>query len=187
MRGWKRWSAYVGLVVPALVVIAAPPGGAGARAAATARAGCWWRAPAPGSSPWTPRTTGGPYRGTVLAEDVTRGRYRVRVEADGPWSLCHRQPDPAAGGPGILRTFSGGGAEVFPVRAPEDLTPIVAARHGGDGNFIVTLVAYGDQVSGRELLFNEIGADRGETLTAVPGGTPAPVIADGPWSVRFRR
>lgn len=130
----------------------------------------------------------GSYSGTVLAQDVPSGRYRMAVEADGTWSLRFRQPRPMGGEPGLLRTFRGSGSQVLAVQSAQDLEPIVTAGHTGNSNFQVQLVAYGDEVSGSELLFNEIGSYRGQALATVPSGDYLlSVVADGSWTVRFQR
>ena len=130
----------------------------------------------------------GSYSGTVAMENLLRGRYRMSIQADGSWSIRYRQPQPRGGEPGILRTFQGSGSDVIQVRSPEDLQPIITARNTGDSNFVVQLMAYGDEVTGSELLFNEIGPYSGETLTDIPRGDYLLAVqAAGSWSIRFKR
>lgn len=130
----------------------------------------------------------GSYSGSVAVDDAAPGRYRLSVEADGSWSIRYRQPRPLGGEPALLRTFKGSGPEVIQVRAPEDLQPIITASNSGSSNFVVRLIAYGDEVSGAELLFNEIGPYDGQTITNVPSGDYLLAVeAEGSWSVRFQR
>lgn len=127
----------------------------------------------------------GSYAGTVVAPEVLAGRYRMAIEADGPWSIRYRQPEPTTRAQTLLRTFQGQGSAVIPVRSTEDLEPIISGRNTGSSNFIVSLIAYGDEVTGRELLFNEIGPYGGETLTRIPvGDYLLAVQAEGQWSIR---
>ncbi|MEQ9093198.1 MAG: hypothetical protein RLN63_03765, partial [Miltoncostaeaceae bacterium] len=130
----------------------------------------------------------GTYSGTSVVPEAFSGRYRIAIDADGPWSVRYRQPEPQGDEPTLLRAFSGEGPQVLQVRSTEDLDPIIAARGSGGSNFIVELVAYGGAVTGRELLFNEIGPFQGETLTSVPAGDYLLNLdAEGPWTVRFSR
>jgi hypothetical protein len=130
----------------------------------------------------------GSYSGTVALDQVLAGRYRVSIQADGSWSLRYRQPRPQGGEQSLLRTFQGSGPQVIAVQTPEDLEPIITASNSGNANFIVSLIGYGDEVSGSELLFNEIGPYRGETLTSIPSGDYLLSIdAAGSWTIRFQR
>jgi hypothetical protein len=129
----------------------------------------------------------GNFKGQVLVEDAASGRYRLRVEADGPWTLRLSQPLPSDDAKRLPGRVSGRGAKVVRVRVDGDMQPTVTATHRGDSNFIVDIVGYGDQVSGSENLYNEIGNFRGETLMdELPAGDYlVNVQADGRWSLRF--
>lgn len=130
----------------------------------------------------------GAYSGTWVEPEVLSGRYRFVVDADGPWSVRYRQPVPARGAPSILRTFTGNGPKVLPIQSPDDVEPVITGRNSGDSNFIVSLIAYGGAVTGRELLFNDIGPYSGQTLTSIPAGDYLlSVDAEGSWTVRFQR
>jgi hypothetical protein len=134
----------------------------------------------------------GSYRGQMLVSEVASGRYRVRLEADGPWTLRLAQPvpgDPAASLPG---TLNGAGAKVVPVAVGhEGFQPVVNATHRGQSNFIVDVVGYGEDAQGfQENLYNEIGRYSGQTLmedTMPDGGYLVAVVADGPWQLKFSR
>ena len=129
----------------------------------------------------------GAFRGQKLFADATTGRYRVKVDADGPWSLCFSQPVPGEGAKPIPGTISGKGAMVIPVRTSEDIQAVIQGRHRGESNFIVDLVGYGD-TTGQVNLYNEIGVYSGETLSEIPTGPfLLSVIADGSWSLRFTK
>ncbi len=129
----------------------------------------------------------GDFKGQALVEDAASGRYRLRVEADGPWTLRLSQPLPSDDAKKLPGRLSGRGAKVVRVRVDRDTQPTVKATHRGDSNFIVDIVGYGDQVSGSENLYNEIGNYRGETLMdELPAGDYlVNVQADGRWSLRF--
>jgi hypothetical protein len=75
---------------------------------------------------------------------------------------------------------------VIQFRTSRDLQPIVTARHSGESNFVVRLIGYGN-LAGGNLLFNEIGNYRGQTLVDdMPRGFYLLAIeADGSWSVGF--
>jgi hypothetical protein len=62
----------------------------------------------------------------------------------------------------------------------------VHAAHRGQANFIVTPIGYGD-LSGEQLVFNEIGAFKGNNLiNEMPKGDYLlHVDPDGPWILRF--
>jgi hypothetical protein len=133
----------------------------------------------------------GTYKGQALVEEVTAGRYRVTVRADGPWTLRFAQPVPGDSAVTLPGTLRGTGAKVLPVAvSTDDFLPVVTATHRGEENFIVHLVGYGDETSGWwQGLFNEIGGYKGETLVEEPmpaGGYLVAVQADGPWTLKFR-
>lgn len=128
----------------------------------------------------------GNYSGTTVLTGLSLGKHRVRVNADGPWTLKVTQPDPPASPTGIPGAVTGKGSAVVWVRAAEDLEPIITGRHRGESNFIVGLLT--PDGSGEENLFNEIGTFTGETTTSIPAGDYLmEVQADGSWSVRFAR
>jgi hypothetical protein len=131
----------------------------------------------------------GNFNGETLVEETATGHYRVRVEADGAWTLRFRQPVPSDSAKRLPGTVRGDGAQVVPVRSSEDLQPVIRATHRGEANFIVDLVGYGEETSGSENLFNEIGNFKGETLLDdLPAGDYLlHVQADGHWTLRFRR
>ncbi len=128
----------------------------------------------------------GNYSGTTVLTGLSLGRHRVRVNADGPWTLRVTQPDPPANPSSIPGAVTGKGSAVVWVRAAEDSDPIIIGRHRGESNFIVELLT--PDGSGEEYLFNEIGTFSGETTTSIPAGNYLmSVQADGSWSVRFAR
>lgn len=130
----------------------------------------------------------GPFAGQALVEEVTPGRYRVVVDADGGWVLKFAQGlVPTKRIPGLL---SGQGDRVVAVRATSNLQPVVTASHRGRSNFIVHLVGYGRQYGHQDYVFNEIGNFRGQTLLDdVPAGTYYVAVhaSGGTWSLRFTR
>jgi hypothetical protein len=129
----------------------------------------------------------GDYSGRTLASDVSPGRYRLQIDADGPWSVELTQPVARSSAKRVPGTVQGRGDSVIPLRAVEDLEPIVTGSHQGEGNFAVTITGIGD-ITGQELLFNEIGNFSGQTITTLPeGGYLLAVTADGPWKLRFQR
>ena len=81
---------------------------------------------------------------------------------------------------GPRRAYGPAGAE------SDDLQPVVDATHRGQANFVVYLIGLGD-VSGEQLVVNEIGNYSGQTLVdSMPEGTYLlEVMADGTWSVKF--
>lgn len=128
----------------------------------------------------------GNYAGTTVLTGLSVGRHRVRVDADGSWTLRITQPDPPANPTAIPGAVTGKGSAVVWVRAAGDIDPIITGRHRGESNFIVNLLA--PDGSGEENLFNEIGIFSGETTTSIPAGDYLlSVQADGSWSVRFKR
>lgn len=128
----------------------------------------------------------GNYAGETAWEEAAAGRYRARITADGSWVIRFTQPVPTGRAKPVPGTIRGRGADVVPIQAAQDLQPVVTGRHRGESNFAVTLIGYGD-TSGTELLFNEIGTFRGETLIDdMPEGSYLlEVAADGPWTIRF--
>lgn len=129
----------------------------------------------------------GNYSGKTLAPEASKGRYRVQVEAGGRWSLRFQQPRPTGGAKVLPAVIQGRGDTVVAVHANEGFQAVVSGAHRGESNFAVHLTGYGN-TSGRELLFNEIGTYRGETLVDLPkGGSLLSVQADGSWSVRFKK
>jgi hypothetical protein len=128
----------------------------------------------------------GNYSGETAWEAAEAGRYRLKVTADGSWSLRVTQPVPGGREKPIPGRVTGRGADVVRVHAAEDLQPVVSARHRGESNFAVFLIGYGD-TTGSELLFNEIGNFQGDTLVnEMPEGSYLlEVQADGPWTIRF--
>jgi hypothetical protein len=128
----------------------------------------------------------GNYSGEVAYADAAAGRYRLRVTADGQWTVTISQPVPKPRDKVVPATFSGRGSDVIKIRAEDDLQPIVDSRHRGQSNFVVYLIGYGDS-SGQELLVNEIGNYSGQTLVNnMPAGSYLlSVQADGSWSVKF--
>ena len=129
----------------------------------------------------------GVFRGQKLVSDATAGRYRVKVDADGSWSLRFAQPVPLANATRIPGTIKGRGAVVVPVQTDEDFQAVITGSHRGQSNFIVDLVGYGE-TTGQENLYNEIGVFSGETLVQIPAGSLLlSVQADGSWSIRFAK
>jgi hypothetical protein len=128
----------------------------------------------------------GPFAGETAWADASAGGYRVRVDADGTWTVALTQPVPTGRARPVPGTFNARGSRVIPIRADDDLQPVVSAVHRGEANFIVALIGFGN-LSGETLLFNEIGNFRGETLVdeMLAGDYLPHVTADGPWTMRF--
>jgi hypothetical protein len=128
----------------------------------------------------------GNYAGKVAYADAVAGRYRVAIQADGPWTISISQPVPKPRDKLLPGSIAGRGSDVVKVRVDADLQPVVAAQHRGQSNFIAELVGYAD-TSGSELLFNEIGNYNGETLVSeMPAGSYLVAVqADGEWSIQF--
>ena len=128
----------------------------------------------------------GNYSGEVAFANAAASQYRLRVQADGPWTVAITQPVPTPSAKPVPGTFSGRGPKVTKIRATDDLQPIVTSQHGGQSNFVVYLIGYGD-TSGQELVVNEIGNYSGETVvTNMPSGNYLLAVqADGPWTVQF--
>lgn len=128
----------------------------------------------------------GNYSGMTVLTGLSTGKHRVKVDADGPWTLKVTQPDPPANPSPIPGVVTGKGSAVVWVRAADDGDPIITGRHRGESNFIVDVLT--PDGSGEENLFNEIGTFTGETTTNIPAGDYLmSVKADGSWSVRFAR
>lgn len=129
----------------------------------------------------------GRYTGEVAWEDATPGRYRVAVEADGPWTLYVSQPVPSPKVRNLIGTFSGHGSKVLRTRTTRRVQPVLKAAHRGESNFVVKLLGYGN-ITGGSLLVNEIGSYSGEVLVddELPVGYYlVAVTADGDWTLRF--
>jgi hypothetical protein len=128
----------------------------------------------------------GAYVGQTAVADVSSGRYRVKVEADGSWVLRFEQPVPTGSARHILGVVRGHGARVIPVQSDHHLQPVVTATHHGQANFIVDLIGYGN-TTGDQNLFNEIGNFHGQTLVEdMPAGSYLLYVqADGAWTIRF--
>jgi hypothetical protein len=129
----------------------------------------------------------GTFDGQDVWADATAGRYRVKVQADGRWTLRFQQPVRIRATKSVPGRISGKGSRVIPIVSRGGFQAIITGRHQGESNFIVDLVGFGD-TSGQENLFNEIGVFSGETLVDMPAGTfLLQVFADGSWSLNFRR
>jgi hypothetical protein len=127
----------------------------------------------------------GRYSGQTLFARPRPGRYRVRVDAAGRWSLRFAQPQPAASAAMIPGRFSGTGSRVIAVQAAQALRARVAGLHQGGATFDVTLVSYAGTAP--ELrLFHQTGRFQGQTVTSIAAGPSLlRVQADGAWSVVF--
>jgi hypothetical protein len=129
----------------------------------------------------------GRYQGQVAWADGKSGRYHVKVEADGRWSLRFTQPVPSSGNTRIPRSISGAGSRVVAIRASHDMQPIISAANRGKDNFVVEIIGYGS-TTGHELLFNEIGSYHGQTIMdSLPAGPYLVIIQDtgGAWTLKF--
>jgi hypothetical protein len=128
----------------------------------------------------------GNYSGQLAVRDVVAGRYRLQVDADGPWTIRLTQPVPTPKAKRLPGAISGSGPKVVQVQTDDDLQPIVDVSHRGTSNFVVYLIGYGD-TSGSELLVNEIGSYSGQTLVdEMPAGSYLIAVdADGAWTVKF--
>jgi hypothetical protein len=129
----------------------------------------------------------GEYTGATLVPYASAGRFRLAVQATGVWngSVSRLLHDPKA--KPLLRRFSyNGGDLVEQVRAGARVTPTVRARCSCEGNFIVHLRDYRGRA---QLLFNEIGSYRGQTVARpiARGQYILQVQGDGPWSLTFSR
>jgi hypothetical protein len=135
----------------------------------------------------------GSYSGQTVIAYAGKGRYRVKVNADGPWKLSFSQPSPPQNARSITKgTIRGTGAKVVKVHADDDMQLLVNATHRGESNFIAELVPYGpdagDAFLGTQSLFNEIGNFKGESLVEQLGYGDylLHVQADGAWTFKFR-
>lgn len=142
-----------------------------------------------------PRSTGGygeglfneigSYSGQTVWVEPTVGKHRLKVDADGPWTLTFTRPETMKGVALLPGAVKGTGATAVIVRSTKEFNAVVKGQHQGDSNFIVELVGTGD-TSGREGLFNEIGAFGGETVVDIPEGRMLlSVQANGPWTLAF--
>jgi hypothetical protein len=132
----------------------------------------------------------GPYAGETLYRDAQRGRARVQVTADGSWTLRFQQPLPLLGARSLFGSFSGSRPTVVQVRLRTDAQPVVRGQHSGAGNFAVWITGIGRAAGTDDLLFNEIGRFKGETIPSsdLPSGNYLiSVQADGPWRLTFAR
>lgn len=128
-----------------------------------------------------------PWAGATLAPDVRAGRHRLVVEAEGRWEIHPSVPLPARFSTPIIKTHSFKAPLVVAVYSRRSQRLVATANAPGRDNFIVRLVGVGP-TSGEDLLFNEIGPYRGQTLVDVPRGTMLLwVQAEGRWSIRFSR
>ncbi len=129
----------------------------------------------------------GPFSGQVAWSDAHAGRYRLAVEAEGPWRIVLTQPQPHPRAKVVPGTISGTGAKVIAIRTLRDLSPTITSRNTGNSNFIVDVIGYGQLVSGDQNVINEIGPYHGQTiLDSMPQGDYLlEVIAVGPWTIKF--
>jgi hypothetical protein len=129
----------------------------------------------------------GSFKGEAAFDEIDSGSYRLRVEADGSWTVKLTQPLPDGDEKDLDGKFQGKGAKVIETEVFSESQPTVRATHSGSSNFIVQLIGYGD-VSGGVLVFNEIGRFKGATVTdqALPSGHYLlAIFADGEWTLRF--
>src|SRR5205823_2605974 len=111
----------------------------------------------------------GHYFGQTLLAQPQPGRYRVRVEANGPWSLRLEQPQPMATARPIPGRFTGTGSRVIPTQAANAVRAEITGQHQGRFAFRVTLVGYGT-TAGTLSLFDRSGRFQGQTVTEIPAG-----------------
>jgi hypothetical protein len=129
----------------------------------------------------------GTFSGQTATADVSAKAYRVKIQADGTWTLKLTQPVPNATAANLVGKFKGSGAKVIPTRVTSIVQPTARASHRGESNFIVELIGYGD-LSGDTNVFNEIGDFHGETVVddeLPPGGYLLYVQSDGAWTLEF--
>lgn len=129
----------------------------------------------------------GRFHGQVAWAEGKSGRYHLKVEADGRWTIRVTQPVPSSGNTRIPRTIAGIGSRVIAIRATHDMQPIITSTNRGKDNFVVEIVGYGS-TSGHELLVNEIGNYHGQTLIDdLPSGPYLLLVTDtgGAWSIKF--
>jgi hypothetical protein len=128
----------------------------------------------------------GSYSGQAAVAEISRGRYRVKVDADGTWTIRFEQPVPTGRAERVPGSVRGSGAKVVRMRSDRDLQPIITGTHRGQSNFIVSLIGYGE-LTGEILVFNEIGNFKGETIAdEMPAGDFLLYVqADGRWTLKF--
>jgi hypothetical protein len=128
----------------------------------------------------------GPYKGQAIWSDAAKGGYKLKVDAEGSWSIRLAQPVPPAKAITLPRTIKGRGAQVIPIHVSDDMQPTVTGKNSGSSNFIVDLVGY-VTTSGATNVFNEIGPWKGQTVVDdVPSGDYLLAVqAVGPWSLSF--
>lgn len=138
------------------------------------------------------------------ADTVTGGRYRLVVEATGPWRVDLDQPAPGPAERSLIGTFAGSGDEVIPVYVATPGTYVASAEFSagadctalssaGTCTFVVELRRKPE----RQLIFANVGPsfsgrhaiDRplreGGYLLSVRGTTSGGM--PGTWSVTFTR
>lgn len=119
---------------------------------------------------------------------LSTGRYKVKVTAEGSWSLTISQPLAKTTGvkalPGAL---AGKGSAVIPINVPEDLpAATIAATNNGDSNFLVEVVGYGGETTGSSLIVNEIGPGSWSTASDIPAGSfLLKVTGAGNWTLKI--
>lgn len=129
----------------------------------------------------------GRWTGQAVWEDAAAGRYRLEVDADGPWTITFTQPDTMRGVALLPGAVKGTGATAVIVRSKDAFNAVVTGTHRGQSNFIVDLIGTGD-TTGSVNLFNEIGTFNGETAEDLPEGRLLLYVrADGPWTLDFTR
>ena len=127
----------------------------------------------------------GSYSGQYVWVPDHTGKYRMKVMADGPWTLRMVKPETMKVAAVLPGKLSGKGSQALVVRTNGELNAIVAATHSGQSNFIVNVVGFGE-TEGDYPLYNEIGRFSGETTADFPGGKAiVAVTADGAWTLRF--
>jgi hypothetical protein len=121
----------------------------------------------------------------VTGQGLRAGRYRFRIEADGPWAITIEQPRPVSG-KRLPPTLSGRGFDLAgPFQGRGDDVRF-RLQHRGESNFVIDIL----DADGQEIheLTNVIGSFRGSTVGAVPEGVFwINVQADGRWAIKMQR
>jgi len=73
----------------------------------------------------------GRFSGQTAVSDIEADNYRVKIQADGNWTLKLTQPVPKPSDKDLIGTFTGKGAKVIQVQATSTVQPTVKGPTGG--------------------------------------------------------